>query len=96
VSPWSVLNPFRYYHLADAGSQALTVGKGTGPFDTVQFAWAMTRVSGEKGLTCGVPIVDLAVHWDRDRAEKLFSLIKKDDTEQVSKDLCGESGLKNQ
>ena len=24
----------------------------------------MTRVNGKNGLTCGVPIADLAVHWD--------------------------------
>ena len=28
----------------------------------------MTRVSGENGLTCTVPIADLAVNWDPERA----------------------------
>jgi hypothetical protein len=56
----------------------------------------MTRVDGKSGLTCGVPIADLAVHWDTERAKKLFNLIQEDRTSDVSKDLCGASGLRNQ
>jgi LCP family protein required for cell wall assembly len=95
ASPWSVLNPVRYYRLASSGAQSLTIGENTGPLATVQFAWAMTRVDGKNGLTCGVPIADLAVHWDRDRADRLFTLIKEDRTGEVTKQLCGASGLKN-
>ena len=95
ASPWSVLNPVRYYRLASSGADSLTIGENTGPLATVQFAWAMTRVDGKTGLTCGVPIADLAVHWDRDRADRLFTLIKEDRTDEVTKQLCGASGLKN-
>lgn len=93
VSPWSILNPVRYFRLAGAGSDSLSLGKDTGPFDTARFAFAMTRVSGDKGLTCTVPIADLAVHWDHDRALKLFGLIKTDQTSDVTRDLCRPSGL---
>jgi LCP family protein required for cell wall assembly len=96
ASPWTVINPVRYFRVASSGSDSLAVGKGTGPIATMKFAWAMTRVNGKSGLTCGVPIADLAVHWDRERALELFGLIKKDDTKDVTKDLCGASGLKNQ
>jgi LCP family protein required for cell wall assembly len=96
ASPWSVINPVRYFRLAKAGSESLRVGKDTSLFDTVRFAWAMTRVDGKNGLTCSVPIADLAVHWDAERADRLFSLIKEDRTEDVSKDLCGASGLRGQ
>lgn len=95
ASPWSVLNPVRYFRLADAGSEAVRVGKDTGPISTVRFAWAMTNVGGKEGLTCGVPIADLAVHWDRERARRLFRLIIEDRTEDVSKSLCRPSGLRN-
>jgi LCP family protein required for cell wall assembly len=94
VSPWSVLNPVRYFRLAGAGADSLTLGENTGPIATMNFAWAMTRVSGKNGLTCGVPIADLAVHWDRTRALRLFHLIKNDRTEDVTKNLCGASGLR--
>ncbi|MGZ6852033.1 MAG: LCP family protein [Nocardioidaceae bacterium] len=96
ASPWSVINPVRYLRLALSGSDALMVGKHTGMLDTLKFAWAMTRVDGKDGLTCGVPIADLGVHWDRQRALKLFNLIQEDKTAQVTKDLCGASGLPGQ
>ena len=96
MSPWSVLNPVRYVRLAGAGAESLAVGEDTGPFDTARFAFAMTRVSGDTGLTCSVPIADLAVHWDRERALELFELIKEDRTDDISDDLCRPSGLRNQ
>jgi LCP family protein required for cell wall assembly len=96
MSPWSVLNPVRYFRLASAGADSLAVGEDTGPFDTARFAFAMTRVSGDKGLTCSVPIADLAVHWDRDRALEMFELIKEDRTSDITKDLCRASGLRGQ
>ena len=54
----------------------------------------MTRVNGKNGLTCGVPISDLAVHWDPDRSKRLFRLIAEDRTDDVSKRLCRQSGLR--
>ena len=96
VSPWSILNPVRYFRLANSGADSLTVGEDTGPIDTVRFAWAMTRISGDTGLTCSVPIVDLAVTWDRERAMRLFKLIKEDQTSDIPKRLCLPSGLRDQ
>ena len=94
ASPWSVLNPVRYYRLAMAGSDSLRVGEDTGMIATVRFAWAMTRVNGKNGLTCGVPISDLAVHWDPQRSRRLFRLIREDRTADVPKRLCRPSGLR--
>ncbi len=54
----------------------------------------MTRVNGTKGLTCGVPISDLAVHWDPARSKKLFGLISADRTGDISSSLCRPNGLK--
>lgn len=53
----------------------------------------MTRVDGDNGLTCGVPISDLAVHWDSERSKEMFEHIKDDDTEGISNGLCTETGL---
>jgi LCP family protein required for cell wall assembly len=93
ASPWTVLNPVRYYRLAMAGARAVRVGDGTGPFSAARFALAMTRVNGTNGLTCGVPISDLDVHWDPVRSKKLFTLIAEDRTDDVTKKLCRASGL---
>ncbi|MEP7089434.1 MAG: LCP family protein [Nocardioidaceae bacterium] len=95
ASPWTVLNPVRYVRLAMAGSDSLRVGKDTGMLSTMRFAYAMTRVNGSNGLTCSVPISDLAVHWDPARSKRLFGLIAGDETAKVTKRLCGASGLAN-
>jgi LCP family protein required for cell wall assembly len=93
VSPWSVLNPVRYFRLNMAGAETLTVSEGTGPFALGRFAWAMTRVDGESGLTCGVPITDLAVNWDDERADRMFQHVIEDDTEGIPQELCTPTGL---
>lgn len=94
LSPWTVLNPVRYVSLASAGAEALIVGKDTGPVDTARFAWALTQVAGSDGMTCSVPISDLAVHWDPERAERMFRLIRTDQTADIPADLCSPTGLK--
>jgi hypothetical protein len=51
----------------------------------------MTAVNGKDGLTCGVPIADLAVHWDTARADAMFKLIAQDRTADIGR-LCTPSG----
>ena len=93
ASPWTVLNPVRYARLASAGSSSVRVGEDTGFFSTLRFVRAMTRVNGDNGLTCGVPIVDLAVHWDEERSKRLFALVAEDRTGDLPEGLCSRSGL---
>jgi LCP family protein required for cell wall assembly len=93
VSPWTVLNPVRYYRFVHAGSAAVTLGRGTGLLSTARFAYAMTRVSGTDGLTCSVPIADLDVHWDPVRSRQLFRLVAEDRTDHVTRQLCRPTGL---
>jgi hypothetical protein len=50
-------------------------------------------VNGDSGLTCGVPISDLVVHWDPKRSEQMFDYIKEDKTGDIPKSLCTPSGL---
>ena len=92
VSPWTVLNPFRYWRLNMAGVDSVAFGEGTNPIRAALFASAMTHVNGDNGLTCGVPIADLAVHWDPDRAKQMFRAIIEDETDKVGKSLCSPSG----
>ena len=93
MSPRTVLDPFRYWAVGQGGSKSLAVGEGTGPFALARFAYAMTRVNGKNGLTCSVPIVDLEVNWDPQRAPRMFRLIAEDRTEDIGRKLCTGSGL---
>lgn len=93
-SPWTVLNPFRYMKLNDAATASLRISEGTGPIDLARFARAMTQVNGTDGLTCSMPIRDLAVNWDRERALALLSYIKQDRTADIPKNLCLPTGLR--
>lgn len=93
-SPWSVLNPVRYSDLVNAATDSLRVSEGTGVIAMAKFARAMTQVNGTSGLTCSMPIRDLAVHWDRTRALALLRLIKTDKTDDIGKNLCSPTGLK--
>ena len=93
LSVWTFLNPVRYYQLAMASSGSFSVSEGTSPISLGRFALAMTRVDGDSGLTCGVPIQDLAVTWDEERSEELFSYIREDDTASIPDSLCTPSGM---
>ncbi|MCW2783839.1 MAG: cell envelope-related transcriptional attenuator [Marmoricola sp.] len=92
-SVWSVLNPWRYSSLINAATGSLTVSQGTGVLDMANFARAMTKVNGSSGLTCSMPIRDLAVHWDHQRALALLQHIKTNHTDNIPKNLCTPTGL---
>ena len=93
VSPWTVLNPLRYWRINMAAPDSFAFGEGTSPIRAALWASAMTRVNGENGLTCGVPIADLVVNWDEERSQQLFQHVIEDDTDGIPKGLCTPSGL---
>jgi LCP family protein required for cell wall assembly len=93
VSPLSIINPFRWWNLNMAAADFVAIDDQTGPLTAGKFAVAMTQIGGENSLTCGVPISDLAVHWDQARADQMFQHIQQDDTASIGKDLCTPSGL---
>ena len=92
VSPWTVVNPVRYWRLNNAIPDFFTFGDGMGPIRGGLWATAMTRVNGDEGLTCVVPLQDLAVHWDPERSKEMFQKIIDDDTGSIGKDLCSDTG----
>ncbi|TIC84547.1 LytR family transcriptional regulator [Nocardioides sp. GY 10127] len=93
LSPWTFINPVRYWKLNMAVTQTFTFGDGMHWWNAGLWAMAMTSVNGDDGLTCGVPISDLAVHWDPERSTEMFQAIIDDDTESIGDDLCTASGL---
>ena len=54
----------------------------------------MTRVNGKNGLTCGVPISDLAVHWDPVRVQAdVQATSPRTGPRDIPKTLCTPTGL---
>lgn len=92
LSPWSFLNPFRYWRLNFSAADSIRVGTDTGPVATARMFLAMTRVNGTSGLTCGVPISNLNVDWDPQRSKQMFAKIIADKTDEIGS-LCTPSGL---
>lgn len=93
-SPWTFLNPLRYFKLSSSASDSLTIGDNVGPISLGRFAWSLGGAMGGDGLNCTVPITSgTAQEWDAERAEKLFGLIADDDTESIGDDICTETGL---
>jgi len=96
LSPWTILNPFRYWDLNFAGAESVHISDGTSVLRMGMFASAMTHVNGDDGLTCVVPLANLSVEWDTDRARKMFGYIIDDDTQSIEdrrKTLCTPKGL---
>ena len=92
LSPWTVINPVRYWRLNSAIPDFFTFGEGMGPVRSAMWATAMTRVNGDEGLTCVVPLQDLAVHWDPERAPEMFEKIIEDETDTIDDALCSPTG----
>ncbi|NYJ02363.1 LCP family protein required for cell wall assembly [Nocardioides thalensis] len=93
LSPWSVLNPFRYWNLNGAIPDFFAFGEGTGPIDGSRWALAMSRVGGS-GMTCTMPVTDgSATEMDRERADPLWDAIIEDRTDDITKAQCTVAGL---
>ncbi len=94
LSPWSVLNPVRYWRLNNAMPDFFTFGEGMGPQRAVLWATAMAKVGGKDGLLCTVPLTNgSASALAQELADRLFSYIKEDKTDDVTDTLCLSSGL---
>ncbi len=92
-SPWTFVNPVRYFRVNQAATTSLRVSEGSSPLALGNFGLAMTRVNGKTGLTCAMPIADQAINWDRERALALLKFIKEDRTADIPKRLCTDTGL---
>jgi LCP family protein required for cell wall assembly len=88
-SPWTFLNPFRYWNVNMAASDSVSVDQDLGVVGAGRAMWGMTHAE----LRCVVPISDLFVHWDPTRSKQMFKLIRNDQTAQIGKALCTKSGL---
>ncbi len=89
LSPWSVLNPVRYWQLNAAVPDFFRFGEGMGPYDAAQWALAMT----DTPKSCTVPLASADAAWDTRRARKLFDTLAEDRTDDIAADLCTATGL---
>lgn len=81
ASPTVLLNPLRWYPMAHAVADSLTVDSGTHVTDLAQLAWALHG----NLTTTTVPIGEFTgsdsgsvVVWDEDLADQLFAALKSD------------------
>ena len=91
LSPWTFLNPLRYWRINDAASGAIRVDEGMNPVDMGRFALAMTGDS----QTCTMPNLPAPsdanrIIADPDRAPALFNAIIDDST--VPRRACTPTG----
>jgi LCP family protein required for cell wall assembly len=91
LSPWTFLNPLRYWKINDAASGAIRIDEGMNPIDLGRFALAMTGDS----QTCTMPNLAAPsdpnrIIADPDRAPALFDAIIDDTT--VPKRACTPTG----
>ena len=93
ISPWTFINPFRYWNLLTAVPDFFAFGEGTSTVRAAMWASAMTHVNGKDGLSCVVPIKNLSVEWDPERSKKMFDYIINDNTDGIPKRLCTPTGL---
>lgn len=91
LTPWSVINPFRWWKLNAAVPDFFRFGDTTGPVSAGKWALAMTKV--EK--SCTVPLARADTTWDSARAKQLFSRIAADRTADITPAQCTATGLAN-
>jgi len=91
-SPATVIDPIRYYEVINGGAAVVTVDEGASIPAMAKFGLALSSAMGSAGLSCNVPISDLAVHWDTTRAPQFWDHIKTDTADELG-DLCTKDGL---
>ncbi len=92
ASPWTFINPVRYWGVNSGAASSVVVGEEMNPYDIVKFALALRGAMGDGGLSCTVPVADFSVRWDPERSSQVFDLIAKDRTGSIG-DLCTPDGL---
>lgn len=94
-SPWTFLNPVRYWRLTDASADAIRIDEGMGPIALGRFALAMSSDS----RTCTMPNLSAPsdpnrIIADPDRAPAVFGAIIDD--EPVPANVCTPTGRPKQ
>lgn len=95
LSPWSVINPVRWWRLNDAVPSFFRFGEGTSAIDASRWALAMSRTSSGGNRTCTMPVTSgSAEEWDRERADPLLQAIADDETDRITNEQCTPNGVR--
>lgn len=92
LSPSTLLNPFAFTDVATTTAESLAVGEDDSMFSFARFAWKLGRSMSGSGLSCTVPIADMSVQWDRERALKYFGHLQDGTTDELD-GLCTKDGM---
>lgn len=94
LSPWTVVNPVRYWRLNNAVPGFFGFGEGTNVVRAGMLAMALTSVGGDGSRTCTMPITDgSANNWDDERAQPIFDSFIEDKTDDITDEQCTPTGL---
>ncbi len=93
ASASTILNPWKFTRVATTTAESLAVGDDDSMFSFGRFAWKLARSMSGSGLSCTVPIADLSVQWDRERALEYFGHLQDGTTDQLG-DLCTKDGMR--
>ncbi len=93
ASPWTVINPIRYYQTVTNGVSTLTLGKETSLSTMLSVMRAMYSLSKDQGYSIVVPISNpnaktkagSSVLWDNEAAAEMFGMIISGDTSGLEK-----------
>jgi len=91
-APMTVIDPIRYFRVVTGGASSVSVDDTASIPDMARFALALSGAMGSNGRNCNVPISDLAVNWDPNRAPAFFEHLRTDTTDELD-DLCTKDGL---
>ncbi len=93
ASPWTLINPLRYWNVNTSGAESLTLGENVGPISLARFAWTMAGIDSN-GLSCTVPVITTtsSLTWDPQLAPRVFEAVADDRTDRISKAMCRPTG----
>lgn len=88
LTPWTLINPVRYWKVNMAAAGAVRRGDNTSVFTMAKAGIGMVKVTGSDGIKMTVPVSDAnaytsagsSVLWDTTRCKALFNALAEGDT----------------
>lgn len=92
LSPWTLINPVRYWNLNMAASDAVKLGTDTSTLIALKTARGLMKVSGNDGIKMTVPVSTVSANtsagssvlWNDRKAAQLWDELRSGDTSRVT------------
>ncbi|MDO4413333.1 LCP family protein [Cutibacterium sp.] len=92
LSPWTFINPVRYWNLNKAASHAVKLGSDTSALTTLKTARGLMKASGSDGIKMTVPLSSTSAYtsagssvlWNDEKAAQLWDALRNGDTSKVT------------